>query len=212
MKIIDTSSNTTSQVDCIASEGVQTIFRYYASTVNWKVITLSEAEAISNAGMQIGVVFEDGNNLDSFTEATGYDNATSAYTYATQTINQPYGSAIYFAVDLDVTDAQIQSDIIPYFRGIQEGFKESGIDQQSYKVGAYGCGSVINELLNEGLCEFRWLSESSSYNGTNEALTNGNYELVQQYKADLEICTIAVDQDNLREGVTDIGAFTLKDD
>ena len=212
MKIIDTSSNTTDQVSCIASEGVQTIFRYYTSTANWKVITLSEAEAISNAGMQIGVVFEDGNDLDFFTEQIGYNNAVSAYTYATQTIDQPCGSAIYFAIDLNVTDAQIQSNIIPYFKGIQNGFKKLSTDKQNYKVGAYGCGAAINELLIEGLCEFRWLSESSSYNGTEEALTNNNYELAQQYKADLEICTIVIDQDNPREGVTDFGGFTLKDD
>ena len=211
IRIIDTSTNTTDQVSCMASQGIQVIFRYYASSVNWKVITLSEAQAISDAGMQVGVVFEDGNNLNSFTEDTGYNNAISAYNYATETINQPFGSAIYFAVDLDVTDAQINSNIIPYFEGIQSALNSLNSGEPNYKVGAYGCGAVVNTLMNEGLCDFRWLSESTSYNGTEAALENGHYELAQQYEEGLEICTISVDKDILNDDATEIGTFILSD-
>ncbi len=211
MNIIDTATDTSAQVKCMASKGVKVIFRYYAPSPNWKVIKTTEAEAISNAGIQIGAVFENGSNLASFTEESGYNDAISAYTYARETIGQPLGSAIYFAVDLNVTDDEISSNIIPYFKGIHKGLKASkkGVN---YNVGAYGCGAVVNTLLENGLCKYRWLSESSSFNGTSEALENGAYEIAQQFKQGLEICTISIDQDFLRDGVTDIGTFTLKDD
>lgn len=209
MGIIDTSSNTIERLMCIANTGVQIIFRYYASAVNWKVITPPEAQAISNAGMQIGVVFEDGVNLDSFTKQNGIAHATSAYQYAKETIKQPFGSAIFFAIDLNVTDNQINNNIIPYFEGIKEALNKLSQPNETYKVGAYGCGAAVNALMDLKLCDYRWLSCSTSFNGTQRALEGGNYEMAQHFNANAEVCNIGVDHNTLREGVTDIGAFKL---
>ncbi len=209
MNIIDTSTNTENQVKCIASNGINIVFRYYASEVNWKVITQPEAQAISDAGMQIGVVFEDGVNLNSFSEDNGYSNAVRAFHYAANTIKQPFNSAIFFAVDLDVTNEQIQSNIIPYFIGVQNAFKTLGNGDVTYKIGAYGCGAAVNALMNQKLCEYRWLSCSTSFNGTQQALDDGNYEMAQHFNASAEVSGIGVDHDTLKNGVTDIGAFSL---
>lgn len=209
MNIIDVSVNTEHQASCLSSKGIQTIIRYYATNLEPKVLTLSEAKAISAAGMQIGIVFEDGNKLKDFTKQNGYNQAISAYKYATQTIKQPFGSAIYFAVDLDVTNDQIQSTILPYFNGIRAGLLAAHGNLPSFKIGAYGCGAAVNALKKEGLCDYRWLSASTSYNGSRAALQNGDYEFVQHFEQGFKMCNLSVDQDQLRLGVSDIGVFSL---
>jgi hypothetical protein len=209
-KVVDSSSDTTEQVECIASAEVETIMRYYASEVSWKVMKLPEAEAISEAGMDVGVVFEDGNGLASFTEAIGYANGESAFKYAKDVIGQPADSAIYFAVDLNVTGEEIDNNVIPYFRGVKNAFEALGSGEPRYKVGAYGCGAAVNALQDAQLCEFRWLSDSTSFNGTESALENGDYDLAQQFHKGLEVCGVGIDGDELRDGVTAAGIGGFK--
>ena len=209
MKIIDTSSNTKKDVCCIAQQGIEIIFRYYDTTTSWKVITAAEAQAISDAGMQIGIVFEHGNCPTSFTEPNGFDHACCAFTYATETIKQPFNSAIYFAVDFDASEAVITKNIIPFFKGVQKAFNKLGNGGATFKIGAYGCGATINKLKKLGLCEYRWLSQSTSFNGTSEAKNKCEYELIQLPKFNLEVCSIGVDEDAMNPTVSDVGAFSL---
>ena len=121
-------------------------------------------------------------------------------------IRQPLGSAIYFAVDYNASQADLENYVIPYFKGVKEAMGNS------YKIGAYGSGLVVNTLRVEGLCEFRWLSESSSYYGTQEAIDNGAYELHQIYVSPApQVCGIDVDYDTKKPETDNIGAFTLNE-
>lgn len=62
--------------------------------------------------MRIGVVWETaGTRAGFFTRAQGLADGAAAWLMATQTIGQPFGSAIYFAVDYDPTQADIDGAI-----------------------------------------------------------------------------------------------------
>ena len=211
-QVVDTPTDITTQADCFAGADIQVVFRYYASEMSSKVIGLKEAQAISEAGMGVAVVFEGDNTLSYFTEDNGYADGESAYNYANDVIGQPFGSAIYFAVDLDVTDNEIESNIMNYFNGVNSAIGVlSGLDP-NYKVGAYGCGAAVNILQNALRCEFKWLSAHTSWNGTINALERGDYELAQNFHEGRKACGIAVNGDNVVNGdVAIIGAFRLGD-
>ena len=93
-------------VDCsrfaerLATAGMKFAARYYSNT-RAKTLTASEARKLSNAGLQLMVVFQDANNrLEVFTAARGTSAAAKALDLAAAA-GQPAGSAIYFAVDFD---------------------------------------------------------------------------------------------------------------
>jgi hypothetical protein len=210
MKLIDTPWDTSAIIDCLKNEGVGTVIRYYnngnSTTLPQKRLELQEAQALSAGGLQIAVVFQlVQDSTQFFSEQLGYDAGVSAFNWAKNTIGQPAGSAIYFAVDYNPNDAEVQSNIVPYFEGVAKAFASLGGD---YKVGAYGSGLVVNTLRDQSLCEFRWLSMSSGYYGTQDALNEGNFELHQIYPSAV-ICNIAVDYDEKNPTSTDIGSFSL---
>src|SRR5262245_23743298 len=104
MSIIDTPFNTTSKIACLASQGVRTVIRYYnfSNSLNFpeKCLQLAEAQALSAHGLQIAVVFQQRQNQAAdFTELKGVSTGRRAYRHAQDSIGQPTGSAIYFAVD-----------------------------------------------------------------------------------------------------------------
>nr|WP_299384790.1 DUF1906 domain-containing protein [Allomuricauda sp.] len=207
--IIDTAQDTSGQLDCLKKVGIQTVIRYYDhgnSPIHpSKRLELGEAQALSKNGFQIVVVYQTVQNKKSdFSRNKGLEAGQTALLWAKETIGQPSGSAIYFAVDYDAPPIDLENNVIPYFEGVQQ------VLQQEYTVGAYGSGLVTNTLKERGLCSYRWLSESSSYYGTRKAQESGNYELQQIYVPNARLCTLDVDFDSQNPAVTDIGAFTLK--
>jgi len=59
--IIDTSSDTTSKVRCLASLGVQTVIRYYSFKTRrrGKHLGLAEAEELAANGLQIAMILQE---------------------------------------------------------------------------------------------------------------------------------------------------------
>lgn len=213
-KIIDTPWHTTEKLDCLKESGIETVIRYYnngnSSTLPEKCLEPPEAQALSEAGFQIAVVFQlSQNKASDFTEQKGYDAGISAFGRARDIIGQPRGSAIYFAVDYNASSGEIESNIIPYFEGVKRAFEEKSQVGTRYKVGAYGSGLVVNTLLEKELIDYRWLSMSTGYRGTQDAITNGDYEMRQIYPS-ATVCGIAVDYDEKKTAETDIGSFTLR--
>ena len=67
----------------------------------------------------------------------------------------PDEAIVYFAVDMDVYEDQIDDYIIPYFKGINK-HKNS-----SYKVGIYGPRLVCQKIIDEGLAEYCFVADMS---------------------------------------------------
>ncbi|MCB0837844.1 MAG: DUF1906 domain-containing protein, partial [Bacteroidetes bacterium] len=93
---------------------IKTVIRYYAGQNSWKRLKPEEAAVLSSAGFQIMVVFEEGNSSSYFTHTQGIADAEQALWCASQ-INQPAGSAIYFAVDFDASGSDLNGPITDYF-------------------------------------------------------------------------------------------------
>ena len=205
--IIDTNRRTTSRLGCIRSEGVQTIIRYYARTTLQpeKRLTRAEAEAILAAGASIVVVHQaGGDGAASFSSDRGRQDANYSLKFAIETIGQPGGSAIYFAVDFDCGTSQFQSKVVPHFEAVNEVLDGNAFSKR-FVVGAYGNGLVLEGLLSRNLCRFAWLSQSTGHQGSKAFKQSGKWTLFQRLPSSL--CGIGVDVDDLNPLAGAFGAF-----
>lgn len=166
--IVDISSQCGSRGALLRAAGVLTVFRYYSrDTIRpAKRLSRQEALALAGEGLRLGVVHEArrGDLSDSFEYASGIADARYARTYGTETIGQPSGSVIFFAVDFDATAAEVRDRIIPYFRGVNDAFAEV-TGEQNYLVGVYGSGAVCSALLDAQLVKKTWLAQSRGWRG-----------------------------------------------
>lgn len=209
--IIDTNRRTTSRLGCMQGQGVQTIIRYYARTTGQpeKRLIRAEAEAILDAGASIATVHQaGGDGATSFSRQRGRQDAEYSLKYAIETIGQPDGSAIYFAVDFDCNASQFQSNVVPHFEAIHE-VVDSGAFSKRFAIGAYGNGVVLEGLLSRNLCEFAWLSQSTGHHGSKAFKESGRWTLFQRLPSTL--CGLGVDVDELNPAATAFGLFDKLD-
>ena len=214
--IIDTNWCTTLKRKCLKAVGIQTVIRYYdkdnSCQFPQKQLECDEALALIESSINIIAAFQSANkNLSDFNYEKGYKDGKDAYIWASDEIGQPTGTAIYFAANFNMFYLELQDYIIPYFQGIKQAFKDFSSNAKStYRIGAYGSGFMINTLKNQGLCQYRWLSMNSNFNGTQETIDEEKYELRQVYTPVNRLCGIEVNYNLLNPKVRNVGAFNLK--
>lgn len=213
MSVIDTPANTTSKLACLKSKGVTTVIRYYnfrnSQQLPDKRLELPEAQALAASGMQIAVVFQQGqNSAAAFSDAQGFKAGIAAFRHARTKIGQPAGSGIYFSVDFDASTSEINQRVVPYFQGVRRAFSQESGGGPSYRVGVYGSGLVSSILTAKGLIELTWLAMSRGFRGTKEALQAGAFHL-NQVPPEKVLCGIGVDFNETNPARPDFGAFTL---
>lgn len=168
---LDSATNLQSQASNIKNAGYSFVCRYYNVNNPSKNLTLSEAQALSSAGLYIVPVWENGYPTSSsyFSYAKGYDDAQSALDYARNTIGQPLDYPIYFAVDYDASSTDISGVILDYFNGVAQGLNISG---NPYTIGVYGSGAVCQYIYNNvGTVYYTWLAQSTGWSGYNTFTT-----------------------------------------
>ncbi|HEO8419408.1 TPA: DUF1906 domain-containing protein [Yersinia enterocolitica] len=107
---------------------------------SWKSFDKKEAEIIRKAGIKLISIFQkSANKLSYFTEKQGSMDGKDAEKWA-KAVGQPEGTAIYFAVDCDMTGKQM-STIQSYFLAVKKQLP-------SYKVGIYGSYAVMYAMKN----------------------------------------------------------------
>jgi chitosanase len=173
MVIIDTNDNVSGHLSVLKSLGVTAVGRYYASSQR-KRLTRIEASAISAAGMDLFVVFENSGDPDLSLER-GVNDAQIALAQA-RALGQPEGTAIYFALEHDKFGGFTTAHV-PGLRRYLEGVRQ--VIAPTYKVGVYGDGVVCKTGLDSGVCEFTWLSASTKHPGTPEFTASGRATLIQ---------------------------------
>lgn len=170
-KGFDTAQDCTAHGQQIKDAGYEFVARYYFSGISHEKVKLSRAEALhlSSMGLYLVSVFENaGDHAGYFSGTQGQADGVSAFGYAHDTIGQPNGTPVYFAVDFDATENDLWK-IGPYFEGIRRWMHNNG----GYAVGVYGSGFVCRRLKELGLVSFTWLaqsrgwSESETYTGWN---------------------------------------------
>lgn len=144
---------------CIAAAGMKYVFRYYSNSPS-KNLTKAEAATLSQAGLQLGVVYEDFNNsIDRFSTAIGQRQAAKALSLAAA-IGQPAGSAIYFAVDFDASLSDVRGPISDYFQAVSQALAVAPV---RYAIGVYGSGLTCRIIRDSGLAVFTWLAGSTGF-------------------------------------------------
>jgi peptidoglycan hydrolase-like protein with peptidoglycan-binding domain len=198
MTVVDTSSNTSGHIGLLRNRGVTAVGRYY-STRAWKRITKPEAAALSDAGIEIFTVFEDGGDPE-LSADRGIHDAQIALQQAAG-VGQPQGSAIYFAMEHlpNGYNASHLPGIRNYYRGLKE------VLDGKYSLGVYSDGIVCDALLSDGLCEYAWLSASASFPGTRDFDRSGRWALAQR-RVDLDWSDLSIDTNDAKD---EFGAFRL---
>jgi hypothetical protein len=184
--VIDAAFDMTSRKDMmkmLVARKVRTVFRYYAykdqpeRNLPNKVLRKHEAEALWDAGINIGAVFQYNNDkLESITPQRGKADAAHALEYAQNVIGQPKGSAIYFGVDGSWNGAAQLAAVVEYFTAVRTALQQAG---DRYRVGAYGSGLVLGRLLDAGLVDLTWLALSRGWPGTRDFYNSERWNLFQ---------------------------------
>lgn len=128
------------------ADGYEFVCRYLVPS-GWKMLSRSEAVAISQAGLQIVSVFETTADRALGGYAAGLADGATAL-QAAAAVGQPAGSRIYFAVDFDATAAQM-STVVDYIRGCS-------VSTPNFLTGVYGSASVVQAVRSAGACSGFW--------------------------------------------------------
>lgn len=148
---LDTASGTTAAAQAIRSAGFSWVGRYLWQ--GGKGLTRREAQALSNAGLQILSLFEAvGASIAGFSPARARADVSLALSQAA-IVGQPTGSVIIFAADDFDAGAADLPIIRAYFELIRGPVLAAG-----YSLGAYGNGLVLRTLQEAGLIEVTMLA------------------------------------------------------
>ncbi|MGK5521149.1 glycoside hydrolase domain-containing protein [Micromonospora sp. URMC 107] len=111
-----------------------------------KALKPGEPQTILNAGLRFFPIFQyNGRELWNFTYEKGFDQGWIAHQKAIE-YRIPAGTCIYFAVDYDAMDSEIDSNIKPYFEGVKTVFAGQG---NRYRFGVYGSRNVCTRISRE---------------------------------------------------------------
>jgi len=181
MKGVDfAGSKLTSQLaDKLIANGVQFVARYLGKQ-EWKSLTPSEVAVAKEKGLYLMSIYQDGKSSVLGGYRVGVEQATEAFMKA-QSLSQPYGSAIYFAVDFDVTQSSQYDTIEQFLKGVKAVLKGK------YLVGVYGEYSVIEEMAKRKAADCYW--QTYAWSGGKRS----TYANVYQYKNDVPFVGIMVD-------------------
>lgn len=128
--------------------GYRYVGRYLTGTYaggQSKALTIAEEQIILDIGLRFFPIYQNGGtSLDYFSEDKGKSDATAAVEAAVA-LGIPQDTIIYFAVDFDAMESQVNSNIIPYFRGVH-----SIISGSIYKTGIYGTRNTCRLVANAG--------------------------------------------------------------
>ena len=189
LKGLDTGVELTRHAAALRSQGYDFVMRYYSHDAA-KNLSLGEARALSAAGLLIGVVWETaGTHASFFNRAQGVADGGAAFNMARGTIGQPAGSVIYFAVDYDATEADLEGPVSDYFAGVQMAFGAAADGLSPYAVGVYGSGLCCDTLIDKQLANLGWLSQSTGFAGSAAYAESARYNLIQKRPARAEVDT-----------------------
>lgn len=150
----------------LVAAGYRTIGRYLTNTpdnIPNKNIKPGELATIFAAGMSVFPIFQTGGATPShFTREKGLQVANEAYA-AARSYGFKRGAIIYFTVDWDALDVDIDVRILPYFKRLNERFQDLG---SFYRIGVYGPRNICSRVSAAGYAVSSFVSGmSTGYSG-----------------------------------------------
>lgn len=129
--------------EALLDAGKTFVGRYLTHTSGMK-LSRAEADKYHAAGIDIISVWEDGFDAAKDGEKRGFKDGVAACEQARH-LDQPRGTAIFFAVDFEAAGPDVQA----YFEGARHACREYG-----YALGAYGSKTVVGHLFDEDLIDY----------------------------------------------------------
>lgn len=170
---------TAATAKAVAAEGAKFAVRYLVpASYAWKRLTVAEVGYIKAAGKKVASVFQKSTDRVTGGKTAGQVDGKEALAEA-KLINQPIGSAIFFAVDYDAQPKDYDA-IEAYLRAAQA-------ELPGYHVGVYGHYSVIEQMANRGACKYFW--QTYAWSGGKKSDKSQLY----QYKNDTKLAGVSVD-------------------
>lgn len=203
---ISTNRNCEASAACLRDSGRQFVVRYHSRTTQQREKRLSPREAamLARAGLDVVAVYQDNaQELADFGRERGVLDGRSAFSFAAQ-VGQPPGSAVYFAVDTDFSQAQIESVVLPYFEGVRDGMDDAAGGISAYRIGVYGSGLTCRLVRDtHALAQLAWLAQSIGWRGS--AGFDG-WDIRQHITA-APLCSLGAGQWERNEAREDCGQF-----
>lgn len=147
----------------LRADGYQIVGRYLSEPNQdnknpenyFKAIRPGELKRIIDGDMSFFPIFQEySTKLSHFTAESGARHGREAYQYAMR-LGIP-ATVIYFAVDVDVMDYQVDSNILPYFKAV------TGSLAGDYLVGIYASRNVCQRVINSGYAVSAFVSDMST--------------------------------------------------
>ncbi|KAM7217960.1 DUF1906 domain containing protein [Rhypophila decipiens] len=156
---------TKSRGAALKAAGYQIVGRYLDENVaptdpNYlgKALKPNEPQTILDAGLRFFPIFQyGGRSSTAFSYDIGRSHAAIAHDKASG-FRIPSGTCIYFAVDYDALDEDVDSNILPYFRGVREVLQEKG---GKYKHCVYGSRNICTRVSKEAGAKWSFVSGMS---------------------------------------------------
>lgn len=191
------------KIDSLAFDGLRAVI-LYISPINLagdKCAKKPAIQTILEAGVDVGFVCEGWGGSNNFAHhdinATcgARDGATCGHWL--DQLGAPEQTAIYPTVDNDASAAQISVLCLPYFQAFRAALPTK------WRMGAYGCGALLDALDQAKLIDFRWLSNAMGWSGSRAYRATNKWDILQGLETRVD--GIDVDPDQLNPAKTDFG-------
>jgi len=175
-----------------------------------KEIKAGELRTIFDAGLRVLPIYQDNaRQLSDFTYGHGYQHALNAHSLAVgYGFNK--GTVIYFAVDYDATQEEIDSAVVPYFQGVSAALASKG---KRYVHGVYGSRNVCTNVTKQTFARYSFVSGMSWGFSGNLGFSlppNWSYNQIKEFRVVDGADAFDLDRDVWREG-SDPGASSVND-
>ncbi|MFT4105625.1 MAG: DUF1906 domain-containing protein [Lacrimispora sp.] len=201
------------EVAAIKAEGKETVGRYISGTS--KKLRPEELDLLLSSGLKVFPIYQESNNaLDCFSYKQGQDQAFNALKNALS-----YGfledTIIYFPVDFDASESQLNKEVMDFFRGINYHFSNQNKNPLHYQVGIYGPRQICQKISEENLAVRSFVSDmSSGFSGNigHPLPENWNYDQIREYSITAsDGTTFPIDNIVTRAG-SDMGESSVNND
>ena len=204
---ISTNRDCTAAAAQLLASGIHFVFRYHATTTQQaeKRLSPKEAAEVARAGLDLATVYQDRARTPAdFGRARGEQDGAAAIVYAGQ-VGQPAGSAVYFAVDVDFSEAQLRQFVLPYFQGVKAAFDAAAGGTAYLRIGVYGSGLTCRLLrATFDFVELGWLAEST---GWRESKTYADWQVQQHLNQGTSLPGLGESFERCEARVADFGQF-----